>query len=90
LPSTEHALFRSVDIAEVQGLKRSYAALKGWIKRKHIHIIDQHQFGAHSVEFQDRFMLRKAWFTSPGGIEDTDLVRRYLETKARLKVLGEI
>ncbi|MFX1476077.1 MAG: hypothetical protein ACFFCO_11460 [Promethearchaeota archaeon] len=90
MSSTEHTLFTSVDSREVEGLKRSYAALKGWIKRKHIHVLDQHQFGAHPVEYQDRLMLRRVWFKSPGGIDDMDLVRRYLETKARLKVLGEI
>jgi hypothetical protein len=89
LSSTEHGLFTSVDSEEVEALKRSYAALKGWIKRKHIQILEQHQFGAHSVEYQDRLMLRRLWFKSPGGIDDRDLVRRYLETRARLKVLGE-
>jgi hypothetical protein len=90
LSATQHGLFRSVDSQEVQSLKRSYASLKGWMKRKQITILYQHEFGAHSVEYQDRLMLRRVWFKSPGGTEDADLVRRYLETKARLKVLGEI
>ncbi|MFX0168270.1 MAG: hypothetical protein ACFE89_02835 [Candidatus Hodarchaeota archaeon] len=75
---------------DVSSLKRSYAALSGWIKRKNIQILDNAQPGAYFVSYRGRFMETKAWYFSPKGREDSDLVRRYMETKALLKKLGEI
>ena len=75
---------------DLESLKRSYAALSGWIKRKDIQILDNAQPGAYFVSYQGRFMETMAWYFSPKGREDADLVRRYMETKATLKKLGEI
>jgi hypothetical protein len=75
---------------DVQSLKRSYASLSGWIKRKNIQILDNATPGAYFVAYQGRFMETKAWFYSPKGKEDADLVRRYMEAKATLEKLGEI
>jgi hypothetical protein len=35
-------------------------------------------------------METKAWYVSPKGREDADLVRRYMEAKTTLEKLGEI
>jgi hypothetical protein len=75
---------------DLQSTKRSYAALAGWIKRKNIEILDNAEPGACFVEYQGRFMMTRAWYRSPKGREDADLVRRYMETKALLEKLGEI
>ncbi|MFX1492054.1 MAG: hypothetical protein ACFFBU_07320 [Promethearchaeota archaeon] len=75
---------------DVQSLKRSYAALTGWIKRKNIQILENARPGAYFVPYQGRFMETKAWYYSPKGREDADLVRRYMKTKATLEKLGEI
>jgi hypothetical protein len=75
---------------DTQSLKRSYASLSGWIKRKNIQILDNAQPGAFFVVYQGRFMQTKAWFTSPGGRADADLVRRFMETKALLEKLNEL
>ena len=75
---------------DISSLKRSYAALSGWIKRKNIQILDNAEPGAYFVSYQGRFMVTKAWYFSPTGREDAGLVRRYMETKALLEKLGEI
>jgi len=75
---------------DIQSLKRSFASLSGWIKRKNIRILDNAQHGAFFVVYQGRFMQTKAWFTSPAGKADADLVRRYMETKATLEKLNEL
>jgi hypothetical protein len=75
---------------DLQSLKRSYASLSGWIKRKDIQILDNAEPGAYFVPYQGRFMQTKAWYRSPNGRADADLVRRYMETKALLEKLGEI
>jgi len=77
-------------VVNVSSLKRSYAALSGWIKRKEIQIFDNAQPGAYFVSYQGRFMETKAWYFSPKGSDDADLVRRYMDTKATLEKLGEI
>jgi hypothetical protein len=75
---------------DLQSLKRSYASLSGWIKRKNIKILDNARPGAFFVSYQGRFMETKAWFYSPNGKKDADLVRRYMEAKSTLEKLGEI
>jgi hypothetical protein len=75
---------------DVQSLKRSYASLSGWIKRKNIQILDNAKPGAYFVTYQGRFMETKAWYFSPKGREDADLVRRYMEAKTKLGTIGEI
>ncbi len=75
---------------DANSLKRSHASLSGWIKRKNIRIFDNPQPGAYFVVYQGRFMQTKAWYTSPGGRADADLVRRYMETKTTLEKLNEL
>ncbi|MFX1538038.1 MAG: hypothetical protein ACFFDI_27910 [Promethearchaeota archaeon] len=75
---------------DVQSLKRSHASLSGWIKRKNIKILDNAKPGAYFVTYQGRFMETKAWYFSPKGREDADLVRRYMEAKTKLETLGEL
>jgi hypothetical protein len=75
---------------DVRSLKRSYAALSGWIKRKNIEILDNAEPGAFFVSYQGRFMETRAWFRSPNGQDDADLVRRYMEAKTTLEKLGEL
>jgi hypothetical protein len=77
-------------IKDETSLKRSYSSLSGWIKRKNIHIIQNPQPDANFVSYQGRLVKKAAWYKSPGGPEDRELVRRYLETKAMLEKLGEI
>jgi hypothetical protein len=77
-------------VEDLSSLKRSYAALSGWIKRKKIQILENAKPGAYFVSYQGRFMETKAWYFSPKGSDDADLVRRYMETKATLEKLGEI
>jgi hypothetical protein len=75
---------------DVRSLKRSYASLSGWIKRKNIKILDNAEPGAFFVSYRGRFMETRAWFRSPGGQDDADLVRRYMEAKTNLEKLGEL
>jgi hypothetical protein len=75
---------------DVTSLKRSYSSLSGWIRRKNIHIFQRPQPDANFVSYQGRLVKKAAWYKSPGGHEDRDLVRRYLETKATLEKLRKI
>jgi hypothetical protein len=75
---------------DVRSLKRSYASLSGWIKRKNIEILDNAEPGASFVSYQGRFMETRAWYRSPSGQDDADLVRRYMEAKTTLEKLGEL
>ena len=75
---------------DTKSLKRSYASLSGWIKRKNIRILDNAQPGAFFVVYHGRHMQTKAWFISPGGRADAELVRKYMEAKATLEKLSEL
>jgi hypothetical protein len=71
-------------------LKRRYAALKGWIKRKKIDLLNGPRSDADFVEYQGRYMRTRAWYVSPSGRDDAELVRKFLEVKAKLDNLGAL
>jgi hypothetical protein len=84
-PPSDRALARSA-----RALKRRLAALKGWITRKGIQILVHPKPGAFYVEYQDEYKRTIAWYQSPNGRADADTIRQYLETRAQLRVLGEV
>jgi hypothetical protein len=75
----------SFDASAIQTKKRRLASLKGWIKRRHVTILTTPQPDSHSVEYKGRYWRSTAWYVSPGGRDDAELVKNYMETKTKLQ-----
>ena len=71
-----------------QSLKRSLASLKGWLKRRHVTILTTPRPGSNSVEYEGRYFTSTAWYVSPGGMDDAELVQKYMEKKTKLEELS--
>jgi hypothetical protein len=77
----------SLDTSAIQTQKRRFASLKGWMTRRQVTILSAHQPGSHSVEYKGHYWRSTAWYVSPGGRDDAELVKNYMETKTKLDEL---
>jgi hypothetical protein len=77
----------SLDKTAIQTQKRRLASLKGWMTRRQVTILTAPKPGSHSVEYKGRYWRSTAWYVSPGGRNDAELVKNYMETKTKLDEL---
>lgn len=78
----------SLDTTTIQTQKRRVASLKGWMKRRQVTILTAPQPDSHSVEYKGKYWRSTIWYVSPGGRDDADLVKNYMEAKTKLDELG--
>ncbi len=79
----------SLDTITIQKQKRRLASLKGWMKRRQVTILTAPQPDSHSVEYKGQYWRSTAWYVSPGGRDDVELVKNYLEAKTKLDELSK-
>ncbi len=77
----------SLDTSAIQTQKRRLASLKGWMTRRQVTILTAPQSDSHSVEYKGQYWRSTAWYVSPGGRDDAELVKNYMETKKKLDEL---
>ncbi len=79
----------SLDTITIQKQKRRLASLKGWMKRRQVTILTAPQPDSHSVEYKGQYWRSTAWYVSPGGRDDVELVKNYLEAKTKFDELSK-
>jgi hypothetical protein len=67
-----------------KNLKARLTTLKGWLTRKHIVIFDAPVKGTEMVVYDAPHGKRIAYYMSPNRLKDSETVRKYFETKAKL------
>jgi hypothetical protein len=77
----------SLDAPAIQTHKRRLTSLKGWMTRRQVTILTAPQPDSHSVEYKGRYWRSTVWYVSPGGRDDAELVKNYMETKTKLDEL---